>query len=215
MNVMNLQHLMFAANAHLTTVPDQMISCLQLQSTLDCPSQSPVQESNKGYQCTSDLMLPQDFEPAAYSVICGRGRKSTEAIGNRRLAVIASLFAKRYSDAKKKEDKTLIVSEILEIMRSASPDPDHAFVRHAHGRWFRVEILHAREKIGTVLRDNLHGQYRSSTKSKLAKRKQQKETRRQAKDDTSKPTAESSFLPVSAFSLENEDTGDYLDSIFA
>ncbi|KAL3934697.1 MAG: hypothetical protein SGBAC_009643 [Bacillariaceae sp.] len=156
-------------------VPDHPISASWVgESFLNttCTTQSPrMSYSKKGYQCTYDLMLPPDFEPSAYSVICGRRRKAIESIGNRRLNVIASIFAKRYADAKKKEDKSVIVSEILNTIRSASPDSQHAFVRYENGQWFRVQNLHAREKIGSVLRDTLSSKYRSSTKSKMAKRK--------------------------------------------
>jgi hypothetical protein len=119
-----------------------------------------------------ELMLPGGFEPSPYSVICGRGRKSSEAFGNRRLNVIASLYVKRYSNATKKEEKSGIVTEILDVIRSACPDSRHAFVKQTNGKWWRVQNLHAREKVGTVLRDCLHSKYKSSTKSKLAKRKQ-------------------------------------------
>ena len=160
---------------------------LRLPSNLNLPCTSPQTPSNrhssKGYQCTDELMLPDNFEPGAYSVICGRGQSPKQAVGNRRLGVIASLYAQSYSKAKKKEEKSQIVSEILEIMRSASPEPQHAFVRQTNGHWFRVQNHHAREKIGTVLRDVLHSKYRSSTKSKLATRRQKKCLSRQKQQD--------------------------------
>lgn len=199
--------------AHNSVVgPDQMSSSSfvgESRLNLPCAPQSPAMRSaKKGYQCTDELMLPEDFQPSAYSVICGRGRKSTEAVGNRRLAVMASLFAQRYSEATKKDEKTNIVSEILETMRSASPNPHHAFVRHSNGRWFRVQNLHAREKIGTVLRDTLHSKYRSSTKSKLAKRRQIRDLKEQPKDKVQP-------MPTEIFSLDNEVHGEDLDNIFA
>jgi hypothetical protein len=126
---------------------------------------------NKSNQYRDERMLPGGFKPSPYSVICGRGRKSSEAFGNRRLTVIASLYVKRYSDATKKEEKSGIVTEIMDVIRSACPDSRHAFVRETNGQWWRVQNLHAREKVGTVLRDCLHSKYKSSTKSKLAKRK--------------------------------------------
>ncbi|CAJ1939229.1 unnamed protein product [Cylindrotheca closterium] len=209
MNLMALEPSMFAHSPDVAA--DHMYSSLL---NMACAPQSPAIPagvSNKGYQCTDELLLPEDFQPCAYSVICGRGRKSTDAVGNRRLAVIASLFAQRYSEATKKDEKTHIVSEILEIMRSASPNPQHAFVRHSKGSWFRVENLHAREKIGTVLRDTLHSQYRSSTKSKLAKRKQRKD---RTKKQTKKKEEVLPEPSLSLFSLDNEVHGD-LDDIFA
>lgn len=142
-----------------------------LAPSISSTSSSMRTSINKSYQCSDDLLLPGNFKPSAYSVICGRGRRSTQAFGNRRLRVIASLFVKRYENAAKKEDKSRIVTEIHEIIRNACPDSRHAFVRYSKGKWWTVQNLHAREKIGTVLRDCLHSKYKSSTKSKLAKRK--------------------------------------------
>ena len=122
------------------------------------------------------MLLPEDFEPLPYSVICGRGRSCAESVGNRRLQVICQLFIPKYATASKKEEKSVIVSDILQIVRGACPSPKQAFVKHdkSSGRWYQVETLIAREKIGTVLRDCLHSKYKSSTKSKLARRREQR-----------------------------------------
>lgn len=173
---------------------------------------------NKGYKCTDELSLPTDFQPSAYSVVCGRGRRAFDAIGNRRLAVIASLFVERYANATKKEEKTLIVSEILNMMQSACPNRQHAFVRYSGGRWFRVQNLHAREKIGTVLRDSLHSKYKSSTKSKLALRKLKKNNASSSRQSSSNTTTKKTCAkkkksePIANFSELSEEE---LDGIFA
>ena len=116
--------------------------------------------------------LPKNFTPGPYSVICGRGRQVSKAIGNRRLGVLAQIFLPKYSTATRKDEKTSIVSQIVQIVRQANDNPAYAFVRHADGQWWQVENLNAREKVGTVLRDMLSEKYRSSTKSKLARRKE-------------------------------------------
>lgn len=159
---------------------------------------NPTGSSNKSHQCRDELALPDDFEPSPYSVVCGRGRRATEAVGNRRLGVIASMYVRRYSNAQKKEEKSIIVSEILEIVRSACPSSSHAFVRYSNGQWWRVQNLHAREKIGTVLRDCLHSKYKSSTKSKLAKRKQRKTQQKSVMEEAKQEC--NSVLPDSSVS---------------
>lgn len=126
-------------------------------------------------------LLPPDFIPTPYSVICGRGRRIAEAVGNRRLRVIATMFIDKYAKATRKEEKSAIVSDILEIVRDACPEKRYAFIKCCGGKWYEVENLHAREKIGTVLRDCLHSKYRSSTKSKLERRRQRKECARRNK----------------------------------
>lgn len=119
-------------------------------------------------------LLPLDFQPTPYSVICGRGRFCTKATGNRRLNVIATMFVGRYSQLTRKDDKSEIVSEILRMVKDACPDERYAFIKYHEGRWWEVETLIAREKIGATLRDALHTKYKSSTKSKLERRRAKK-----------------------------------------
>lgn len=130
--------------------------------------------SNRDERNRCKTLLPEGFEPTPYSVICGRGRKCTSAVGNRRLRVIAQMFIGKYSELSRKEDKTEIVSEILRMVQDACPDERFAFIKYHDGRWWEVETLIAREKIGAVLRDCLHSKYRSSTKSKLERRRAKK-----------------------------------------
>ena len=96
------------------------------------------------------------------------------ATGNRRLNVIATMFVGRYSQLTRKDDKSEIVSEILRMVKDACPDERFAFIKYHDGRWWEVETLIAREKIGATLRDVLHTKYRSSTKSKLERRRAKK-----------------------------------------
>lgn len=131
--------------------------------------------SNRDERNRCKTLLPKGFEPTPYSVICGRGRKSTSAVGNRRLQVMAQMFVGKYAQLSRKEDKTEIVSEILRMVQDACPDERFAFVKYHDGRWWEVETLIAREKIGAVLRDCLASKYRSSTKSKLERRREKKQ----------------------------------------
>ncbi|KAG7353211.1 hypothetical protein IV203_009260 [Nitzschia inconspicua] len=131
--------------------------------------------SSRDERSRCKTLLPEGFEPTPYSVICGRGRKCTSAIGNRRLQIIAQMFIGKYSQLSRKEDKTEIVSEILRMVQDACPDERFAFIKYHDGRWWEVETLIAREKIGAVLRDCLHSKYRSSTKSKLERRRAKKQ----------------------------------------
>jgi hypothetical protein len=108
-----------------------------------------------------------DFQPSDFSVVCGRGRDSFNHIGNRRFRILASMFIERYSRANSKAAKTVIVSEIIEVIRQA----DGNFCKYKKGKWFEVADHHAREKVSALLRDLLHTQYRSSAKAKIARRK--------------------------------------------
>ena len=46
-----------------------------------------------------------------------------------------------------------------------------AFVKYENGRWWSAGERASREKIGASFRDALHTLYKSSSKSKVAKRK--------------------------------------------
>lgn len=114
--------------------------------------------------------LPEDFVPSGYSVICGRGRACTESVGNRRLRVIAEIFLAKYSKASSKEEKSAIVTEIMDILEEGCPiGAQGTFVRFSEGRWWMVGDAAAREKVGSLMRECLG--YKSSNRVKLAKKK--------------------------------------------
>lgn len=125
------------------------------------PMVSPFKEAKK--------RLSASYSPSMYSVMIGRGKVFTEAIGTRRLKVIASLFLAEYSGAKSQVAKACIITKIIDIIKDACPVG--AFLRYEEGSWWEVSDAVAREKVGVVLRDLLHDKYRSSTKAKLASRR--------------------------------------------
>jgi hypothetical protein len=79
------------------------------------------------------------------------------------------MFLQKYSAARNKYEKSSIVSDIISTVKAATNEKG-AFIRYHNGRWWEVEELIAREKVGSVMRDSLHDKYRSSTQSKLARR---------------------------------------------
>ena len=117
------------------------------------------------------VLLPQDFQPSPYSVICGREKYFRDSIGNRRLKVTLSLFLPKYSSTRRKDVKSSIVSTIIDIIRDACPQGEGAFIKLVEGRWWEVDDATAREKVGAALRDCLHEKYRSSSRSKSIHRK--------------------------------------------
>lgn len=142
-------------------------------------------------------MLPKEFRPTHYSVQCGRGKACRTSIGNRRLQIIGSMFLQKYSAARNKYEKSTIVSDIISTVKAAANEHG-AFIRYHDGRWWEVEELIARERVGSILRDSLHAKYRSSTQSKLARRavkygpKCQQNHQDKDEDNSSSDTDESS-----------------------
>ena len=112
-------------------------------------------------------------------MIIGRGRSFHDAAGSQRLRVIATSFLPEYTKATTKQDKTVIVSRIVDMVRVACPK-NAAFIKLINGRWWSLNEFRAREKVGYVLRDLLHDKYRSSSKAKVAKRRVQRQEKKQA-----------------------------------
>jgi hypothetical protein len=132
-------------------------------------SESSASGSNK-------KQLRVEFQPCDYSVVCGRGRETFNHVGNRYFRILASTFIERYSQAGSKAGstagskaaKSAIVSEIIAIIRQKA---GRNFYKYERGAWFEVGDQYAREKVGALLRDLLHTQYRSSAKAKSSRRK--------------------------------------------
>ena len=156
----------------------------------------------------SKPVSPHDLakqDPGPTDVICARGKRALEHIGNKRYKGLITKHLQVYSDAKTKLEKSLIVNHIIDAVRNASPQGN--FIREENGVWVEVGDAVAREKIGqryasrflfvdggssvdehhmlTLLvfpcslpfiysfRDSLHTQYKSSTKAKKQRKKNQ------------------------------------------
>jgi hypothetical protein len=120
------------------------------------------------------LRLPDNFTPAKYSVICGRGKGYSKSTGVVHLKSLINRYLDTYSEARTKIEKSVIVSDIMTAMRQEAA-PEAAFVKCENNVWWEVDDSIAREKIGYMLRDRLHAQYRSSNKAKFARKKARKE----------------------------------------
>ena len=107
--------------------------------------------------------LPVGFLPSPYSVLIGRGKTCSEAIGNKRLQVIISTFLDEYSRTSSRIEKSVIVNRIVDLVYDACPIG--AFIKKENGIWWEVSDRVARERVGVMIRDSLHEQYKSSSKS--------------------------------------------------
>ena len=113
--------------------------------------------------------LADDFVPGPYDVICARGASAKKHPGNVRFRAIIHRIGPAYAKAQTKVEKSLLVSEVVDSVRGFSPNG--GFVKKFGNRWCEVGDSVAREKIGQCLRDQLHAQYKSSTKAKKDRRK--------------------------------------------
>ena len=108
--------------------------------------------------------------PAPSDVICGRGRLCTEHPGNREFRKIVNSHLDSYAKADSKMEKSLLVSAIVNMVRRNSPNGGFLKKNSKTGRYQAVSDRIAREKVGQMLRDALHTQYKSSTAAKRKRR---------------------------------------------
>jgi hypothetical protein len=147
-----------------------------------------------------------DFCPSPYTVIIGKGKGPKQNLGNKRLRVLASNFLTQYSEAgEKRTKKTRVVNEVIDIIRSAGG----CFVKQEkNGHLLQVTESAAREKIGYVFRDLLSDKYRSSSKSKAARRQKEQLGRASFKLERAMKITYPTLLPGMPMPLFSFDTDD-------
>ncbi|CAB9506544.1 Nitrilase family, member 2 [Seminavis robusta] len=138
-------------------------------------------------------VLPVDFQPNAHTVILGRGA-SSDSSGNRQLRILVQSYLQQYLDAPDKLGKSLIVSQVLDIVRENSPRA--AFVKFEKGRWVDVGERTSREKVGSMFRDCLGDKYKSSAKTKTAIRAQKRKAKQQQEELTHQTEAQQGLLQL-------------------
>jgi hypothetical protein len=160
------------------------LSSSKCASTL-CTSSSQGCSSSGTYSRRKEKTpLPANFCPCQYSVLCGHGKICSDSTGYNYLKALVNVCLDPYSKAKNKIEKSSIVSAIVarikELVAASSSNNSEApaaFVKFEDGIWWQMDDSFAREKIGGLFRDVLHIQYRSSNKSKIARKKARKEKR--------------------------------------
>jgi len=109
---------------------------------------------NSSKQMEAIIILPEDFLPCEYDVICGKGKRYFNHAGNQRFRARISAYLPEYEKAKSKMEKGILFSRIVDIIRNESglggfvaPPKDDG------GRWHEVGDEAAREKVGQAFRD--------------------------------------------------------------
>ena len=119
----------------------------------------------------SETLLGSSFTPGKWDVICARGKKVWNHSGNKNLRFLVDQSAARYGQAESKLQRSMIVSDIIDSIRSKTCDTV-GFVQQQQNEWVEVSDSLAREKVGNLLRDALSSKYRSSAEAKKRRRKQ-------------------------------------------
>ena len=104
-----------------------------------------------------------NFAPGPNDVVCARGKEAFLHPGNKMFRQLVEGFTQRYESAPNKAQRSCIVSDIIEKVRSMG----NGFVRkEKDGEWREVGDTVASEKVGSLFRNALSSQYKSSTNSK-------------------------------------------------
>lgn len=132
--------------------------------------------SAKSARFKGEKLLPSFFKPSQNSVICGRGKRCYASVGNLKLREVVLLCLPKYSKATTKKEKTEIVTAVMDHILDSCPGRIGAFIKSDDlGRWYEVGEQVARERISSIFRDFLHPVYRSSSRSRVNRRKQTRE----------------------------------------
>jgi hypothetical protein len=85
--------------------------------------------SPEGKNQVEARVLAIDFSPHPYSVICGRGNVGKNTPGNQHLQTVAVMHMPECSQAQSKSKKTLIISQIVGMVRALCPNGKGAFIK--------------------------------------------------------------------------------------
>ena len=94
--------------------------------------------------------LSEDFEPGPYDVICAWGKAAKEHPGYIRYRNVVKENLVRYDSSVTKVERTSIVTDIVDYVRSHSPKGGFVKKDTETGRWYEVGDHIAREKVGQV-----------------------------------------------------------------
>jgi len=106
--------------------------------------------------------LPRNYRPGQLDVICGRGKASYYRPGNVRFRQIVGEHVDEYKAATSKLDKTSVLTNILDRVRSATGSTDVGnrvrIISQKEGTWCEISDDQAREKVGHSMREAILAQ---------------------------------------------------------
>lgn len=129
--------------------------------------------------------LPASYTPSQHDVLCQKGKAAFSHPGNRVFRITVDLNLQRYRDARNKTEKTMIVSEIVDILGSKNAQ----FVRYDNKAklYYSIDEEATREKVGQTLREAMI----QNDPEKKARKKQQREiTKAKRKERQNKAKSE-------------------------
>jgi hypothetical protein len=129
--------------------------------------------------------LPPNFRLSPNTVVLGKGKGPKEASGNMRLQELVRDSLDKYIGSGR-HGKMLVISKIIEQIQSENTNHNvqatPAFVRFQNNFWWEVTEKECRVKLSATFRDLLSDKYRSSSKSKVEYRRQQRQHKKEVSE---------------------------------
>mmetsp|Transcript_101453 Transcript_101453/g.293472 ORF Transcript_101453/g.293472 Transcript_101453/m.293472 type:complete len:256 (-) Transcript_101453:88-855(-) len=140
-------------------------ACSPLPSPKDLPQPS-----------SSTITLPRWFKESTTTVVIGKGHLPRKTPGN---LLLRQMVRDRLDDYQKtnRRGRATIVSDIYTTLQKQNPDGRCFGNFDPEGHWNEAKEPSARDKIAATFRDCLSHLYKSSTQSKVAKRRKRKAER--------------------------------------
>lgn len=103
--------------------------------------------------------MPEEFEPAAMDIICGRGCQYSTRPGNKIFANIVQSHLQEYQEARTRIDKTMVVAQVLERVLETGA----RFLKKDKStqRWMEMNREQSHSKCGHAIRDTIRLQEKS------------------------------------------------------
>jgi hypothetical protein len=120
-------------------------------------------------------LLPATYQPNKHTVVVNKGNIAKTYEGNTTLRCLVEQNITEYITAKNKKCKTSIVVRISEEVKQSTPDKI-GFVKYHNNRWFECSEHGAHDIISARFRDCKPEAFKSSNKSKAAKRRNREAT---------------------------------------
>jgi hypothetical protein len=107
--------------------------------------------------------------PSPIDVLLGRGKSNVDHPGNRRFQVIIEMHMRRYSASDTRQEKNLIMKEIVAIVKTTGS----RFVKYDTDTdgWTEVNEDHARTKVGQAIRNHRRRESIPQTTASLSKQR--------------------------------------------
>jgi len=146
-------HMMMESGASTTATTNVPTRLLNLQ-------QAPQVRIANQKRCS----LPLSYVPGDKDVVCGRGKRNWNHLGNINFRNVIRTNVQRYLDSPTKNDKTLVVISIVDEIRGQG---GRFLKEDMHGRWYDIGDAQARDKVGHSLRDQVTALSRQRNKKEV------------------------------------------------